>query len=248
MDRPDAVACTVDEMADPAHGDPTSRLATVVIFTTVTSCSILAMLLLMLVRQSGWSRGSIYQGLLAAGFLANVLCLLIWNPVVLARRMVLHRGTKAWDRIWMLVFLAVLVSVVLVAVQDLNGRKLGPPPGIPWLFGLTTFSLGWVLWIWAMVANPYFEKMVRIQIDHGHRVIDRGPYAYIRHPGYVGLSAVLLSTPLLLASTETFLPILIAIVLLVIRTALEDRTLQAELPGYLEYAATVRHRMIPGVW
>ena len=112
----------------------------------------------------------------------------------------------------------------------------------------TGFGLAWVLITWTMVANPFFEKMVRIQTDHGHHVIDRGPYAHIRHPGYVGFSAVFLSTPLLLASAETFFPILIAVAVLVIRTALEDRTLQGELPGYREYAARVRYRLIPGLW
>ncbi len=99
-----------------------------------------------------------------------------------------------------------------------------------------------------MVANPFFEKTVRIQTEHGHRVIDRGPYAYIRHPGYVGLSTALLLTPGLLASAATVLPIFVAIALLVIRTALEHRTLQAELPGYSEYASRVRYRLIPYVW
>ena len=79
-------------------------------------------------------------------------------------------------------------------------------------------------------------------------MIDTGPYAYMRHPGYVGFSGWILSTPLLLSSPWAFVPALIAVGLLVVRTALEDRTLQAELPGYAEYATRVRFRLIPGVW
>ena len=90
---------------------------------------------------------------------------------------------------------------------------------------------GWWLITGSMVANPFFEKQVRIQTNHGHYVIDSGPYAYIRHPGYVGFVAVLLATPLLLASAWTLVPALIASALFVIRTALEDRMLQVELPG-----------------
>jgi protein-S-isoprenylcysteine O-methyltransferase Ste14 len=113
---------------------------------------------------------------------------------------------------------------------------------------LAIFVPGWALAIWSMVVNPFFEKTVRIQTDHGHRVIDTGPYAYVRHPGYVGFVGWILSTPLLLASAWAFVPALLAVVGLVIRTALEDRTLHAELPGYAEYAARVRFRLIPGVW
>jgi protein-S-isoprenylcysteine O-methyltransferase Ste14 len=104
------------------------------------------------------------------------------------------------------------------------------------------------MFTWSMVVNPFFEKTVRIQTDRGHRVIDTGPYAYLRHPGYVGFMGWILSTPLLLASAWAFVAALLAVVGIVIRTALEDRTLHAELPGYPEYAARVRFCLIPGVW
>ena len=100
----------------------------------------------------------------------------------------------------------------------------------------------------SMVENPYFEKTVRIQADRGHRVIDTGPYAYVRHPGYLGFEGWILATPLLLASAWAFAPTLLATLGILIRTALEDRTLHAELPGYSEYAARIRFRLIPGVW
>ena len=90
--------------------------------------------------------------------------------------MVFHTGTKAWDHVLLMVFLAIFVAVV-VAVQDLNTRNVDPPPGIAWLVGLTIFGPGWTLITWSMVANPFIEKTVRIQTDHGHRVIDRGPNA-----------------------------------------------------------------------
>lgn len=200
-------------------------------------------------RQFDWTLGRIYMGLFAAHLFANVVWVLIWNPVVLERRMVFHRGTKAWDHVLMAVFVAVFVALVVVAVQDLKARDGDPsPPGIPWLIGLAFFVPGWTLITWAMVANEFFEKTVRIQTDHGHHVIDSGPYAYIRHPGYVGFGCLLLATPLMLASPWTLLPALAAVVLLVIRTALEDRTLQAELPGYCEYARRVRFRLLPGLW
>jgi protein-S-isoprenylcysteine O-methyltransferase Ste14 len=171
------------------------------------------------------------------------------KAVTIARRMWPGPGVKAWDWVWTSLFMANFVTLVVVAVQDLETRDVDPgPPGIAWLIGLAVFVSGWWLLTWSMVANPFFEKQVRIQTNHGHHVIESGPYAYIRHPGYVGFVAVLLATPLLLDSAWTFLPALIASALFVIRTALEDRMLQVELPGYREYAGRVRYRLIPGLW
>ncbi len=210
---------------------------------------VLGVFICMRARQLGWTLGTIYCGLLVASGVFGAAWVLIWNPVVIARRMWPGPGVKAWDWVWTTLFMANFVTLVVVAVQDLETRDADPgPPGIAWLIGLAVFVSGWWLLTWSMVANPFFEKQVRIQTNHGHYVIDSGPYAYIRHPGYVGFVAVLLATPLLLASAWTFLPSLIASALFVIRTALEDRMLQVELPGYREYAGRVRYRLIPGLW
>jgi protein-S-isoprenylcysteine O-methyltransferase Ste14 len=156
--------------------------------------------------------------------------------------------TKAWDMVWAVLFTIAVIAIYVVAVAETRDG-VAREPGASWLLGLAIFTPGWTLVIWSMVVNPFFEKTVRIQTDHGHRVIDTGPYAYIRHPGYVGFAVGwILPTPLLLASTRAFIPALIVVGLLVIRTALEDRTLHAELPGYAEYATRVRFRLIPGVW
>lgn len=218
-----------------------------VVLVVLAICVIWAGLLFVLARHLGWSLGWIYVGVFVAHGVASTVCVSLWNPVLIGRRMQIGAETKAWDIVWILVFLSILGAVYVVATRDLGTREPGPP-GAAWVIGAAIFVSGWVLVTWSMVANPFFEKTVRIQADHGHRVVDRGPYAYIRHPGYVGFSALLLSTPLLLASTWTFLPALAAVLALVIRTVLEDRTLQAELAGYAEYATRVRFRLIPGVW
>ena len=100
-----------------------------------------------------------------------------------------------------------------------------------------------------MTANPHFEKTVRIQTDRDHRVIDSGPYRIVRHPGYAATAVgLLLATPLLLRSWWAFVPAVAGVAWLVLRTALEDRTLRRELAGYESYAARVRWRLVPGVW
>ena len=70
----------------------------------------------------------------------------------------------------------------------------------------------------------------------------------IRHPGYVGALLFTASMGLVLGSTWATLPQLLACLLLVWRTALEDITLQAELPGYAEFTKETRYRLLPSVW
>ncbi len=195
----------------------------------------------------GWTLGWIYVGIVAATLAINLVCLRLWNPELIRRRMRVSKFSKTWDKVWAVMFGVAMIAIYVVAVMEARDR-VSSAPGAAWLLGLAIFVPGWALAIWSMVVNPFFEKTVRIQTEHGHRVIDTGPYVYMRHPGYVGFAGWMLSTPLLLTSTWAFVPALISVVLLVIRTALEDRTLHEELPGYAEYAARVRFRLIPGVW
>ena len=214
-------------------------------------CVVLTGVLFVLARQLDWTRGWIYVGLLTSQALVNLVCVALWNPVVLRRRgsFAALRGVKIWDILWSVLTVLGAVAVYVVFAGDLGTPAGGVgPPGLVWLIGATIFVSGWILFTWSMIANPFFEKTVRIQREHGHRVIDSGTYAYVRHPGYVGFSAMCLSTPVLLWSVPTALPIAVLELLLVIRTLLEDRMLQAELPGYAEYATKVRFRLIPRVW
>jgi protein-S-isoprenylcysteine O-methyltransferase Ste14 len=114
--------------------------------------------------------------------------------------------------------------------------------------GIGLFLAGDGIMNWAMAANPFFEPVVRIQPERGHHVISGGPYAYVRHPGYVGGTLFMLSQPLILGSRWGLLPAALAVLAMLGRTVIEDRVLQRELPGYVEYAARVRWKLLPGVW
>jgi protein-S-isoprenylcysteine O-methyltransferase Ste14 len=107
---------------------------------------------------------------------------------------------------------------------------------------------GMLLVSWAMASNKFFSTTVRIQDDRGQTVTSSGPYRLVRHPGYVGFLVSNLATPLLLGSLWALIPAVVLEALVVVRTALEDRTLQAELGGYRDYARRVRYRLLPGVW
>jgi protein-S-isoprenylcysteine O-methyltransferase Ste14 len=116
------------------------------------------------------------------------------------------------------------------------------------LEALVQFGLALGLIVWAMHVNRFFSSVVRIQSERGHALVTGGPYRWVRHPGYAaGLLFCLASGPALGSwaaeiMTLPFLPFMIY------RTVTEDAFLKANLPGYREYAARVRHRLIPGVW
>ena len=109
-------------------------------------------------------------------------------------------------------------------------------------------GLGYAIAVWAMASNRFYGRYVRIQTERGHTVATGGPYRFVRHPGYAGLSLFMLASALALESWWALLPAAMVVTVLALRTALEDRTLLAELPGYPEYAQQTRFRPLPGEW
>jgi protein-S-isoprenylcysteine O-methyltransferase Ste14 len=121
-------------------------------------------------------------------------------------------------------------------------------PGAVQLVALVGMVLAGGLIFWTILSNAYLGRMVRIQEDRGHQVVTGGPYHYVRHPMYAGIILLVPCMALFLGSWWALVPAVLIAVLMVIRTGLEDRTLQAELAGYAEYALRVRFRLLPGVW
>jgi len=159
------------------------------------------------------------------------------------------QDAKAWDKV-LAPLTALSVSFPLVIVAGL-GHRFGWSPVFPlWLIliGIFFIALGYAFSVWAFVENRFFSSVVRIQTDRGHEVCDSGPYRIVRHPGYAGNILPLLGIMLALSSLWTLIPAAVALVIAVIRTTLEDRTLQEELPGYQEYAHRVHYRLIPGIY
>ena len=157
--------------------------------------------------------------------------------------------TKEWDRAIAILWLLLgYIALPLVAGLDARlawTRGLGAGCNVG---GAVVLAAGTGLTGWAMIANAYFSTAVRIQSDRGHTVCSTGPYRFVRHPGYVGYMLQTLGTALVLGSLWALIPGVVAVALMTVRTSLEDRMLQAELPGYREYAQQVRHRLVPGVW
>ncbi|MCL4559994.1 MAG: isoprenylcysteine carboxylmethyltransferase family protein [Chloroflexi bacterium] len=158
-------------------------------------------------------------------------------------------NVKPWDRV-LAPLMAVSISFPLVIVAGLDHRFEWSPVFPFWLniLGLVLIGIGYTFGAWAFAENRFFSSMVRIQTDRGHVVCDSGPYQIVRHPGYIGNILPLPGIVLALGSGWTLIPAAAALIIIVVRTALEDRTLQRELPGYQDYARRVRFRLFPGVY
>jgi len=173
------------------------------------------------------------------------------HPGLMAERQNMEKAksAKAWDKV-LAPLMALSVSFPLVIVAGLDHR-FGWSPAFPlWLIvpGFILIALGYAFAAWALAENRFFSSVVRIQVDRGHVVCDTGPYRFVRHPGYAGNLLALPGVVLTLSSMWALVPSAVALIIAVIRTALEDRTLQEELPGYRDYAQRVRYRLIPGIY
>jgi protein-S-isoprenylcysteine O-methyltransferase Ste14 len=139
--------------------------------------------------------------------------------------------------------------MIILALLDIGRfHWSGELPAWVHVVGLVLFAVGAWLPMRAMSVNPFFSPVVRIQRERGHRLVDRGPYAVVRHPGYAGMAVLAIGGALLLGSLVALAPALLYTALVLRRVGFEDAFLQANLEGYREYADRVRFRLVPGVW
>ena len=196
-----------------------------------------------------WAAARIYFGVLVGLVVVNTFVLLKVSPELIAERAEIKEGAKDWDRpLAGVISLFGPLLILLVAGLD---YRFSWSPDIAWQIwagALIMMVLGYGFANWAMASNKFFSGLVRIQEERGHAVATNGPYRFVRHPGYSGWSIAYLTTPLVLGSLWALIPAGLTVVVIIVRTALEDKTLQAELDGYAEYAQQVRYRLMPGVW
>jgi protein-S-isoprenylcysteine O-methyltransferase Ste14 len=218
-------------------------------FRSIVLLAVLALLLFVPAGRIAWLRGWLFLAILLAASAVAILYLWRVNPeIFVARSRLFREGTKRWDRTLVTFLIAAIVTVFPLAALDDGRFRWSQMPG--WAVGLGYVLLlaGMAIMVWAQAVNRFFEPSVRIQIDRGHHVVERGPYNIVRHPGYVAGFLLLSGIALALGSWWALIPVAIASLVLVVRTDWEDRTLHAELRGYREYAQKVRYRLIPGVW
>lgn len=158
------------------------------------------------------------------------------------------KDTKPWDKLLAPLLGFGTIIILVVAGLDKYYAWTHASYLISNLIALFGILFGYGFSSWALVENRFFSGTVRIQTERGHHVITTGPYRIIRHPGYAGGLLGYIFIPLLLDSLWAFIPAALLAIVMVLRTALEDKTLQAELPGYKEYVRKTRYRLVPGIW
>ncbi len=178
--------------------------------------------------------------------LVNFIVMVAKNASDIAReRSETKKGTKGWD-----IAIASLYAIGLFGIFVAAG--LDARAGIV-IWGLPVIALGSLMFVcgdglvlWAMLSNKYFYTTARI--DPRQKVAVKGPYAKIRHPGYVGILLFITAMPMILGSPSAMIIALVVDLLILLRTYLEDNMLMHELKGYKAYAKDVRYRLIPYLW
>ncbi|MBN1120206.1 MAG: isoprenylcysteine carboxylmethyltransferase family protein [Anaerolineae bacterium] len=210
---------------------------------------VISVVLFVPARTLNWPRAWLFLAVVVVNLVISGVVLWRVSPEVVEARSRTERSVKTWDTILLAAYgLLSMVGAMVVAGLDHYHEWSDPPQAAITAGAVLMIVMGNALFLWAMVENAHFEKNVRIQDDRDHQVISTGPYRYVRHPGYVGLILQLLFTPLVLGSWWALIADGAAILLIVLRTVLEDRTLQRELPGYREFTQQTRFRLIPGLW
>jgi protein-S-isoprenylcysteine O-methyltransferase Ste14 len=186
------------------------------------------------------------------GFFGFLLCYGVWalrnDPSQLRERSKTGANVKAWDKIIMPLYSLVLIVLFPVcALSAVRFKGSSVPAALEALGWIGIAGAGGIIF-WVMRTNTFASCMARIQEDRGQTVVTGGPYRYVRHPMYLGNIILFTGIPLALGSLWGLIPGGLIVLLFSARTALEDRMLKRELPGYSEYAACVRFRLLPGIW
>jgi protein-S-isoprenylcysteine O-methyltransferase Ste14 len=158
-------------------------------------------------------------------------------------------GAKNWDKI--LLGLSFLSTIAMYITAGLDSGRYHWSPEFHWslyLLGIILTISGQLLFLVAQKQNKFFSSTVRIQTDRNHTVCETGLYGFVRHPAYMGSIIQSIGFPLLFGSVWSIIPVSILILLHIVRTDLEDKTLQNELAGYPEYSVKTGFRIIPHIW
>jgi len=205
---------------------------------------------LLIANDVRWVQGWVYWFILLIFLALHPILLIPINPQLLAERArgTQYAGTKKWDKILTMVGpgLMPFASQIISALDHRFDWSVIFP--LIQILSFILVLLGYGFFLWAMVSNSYFAEGVRIQTERGHCVCSSGPYKYVRHPGYAGSILAIIGTPLLLNSIWGIIPAIFGVILISIRTYLEDRTLKQELEGYQAYAQKVKNLLIPRIF
>jgi len=196
-----------------------------------------------------WPAAWVFLGTIATLGISCGLWLARTDPALLAERMhpMMQRDQPAADKKFMLALGIVALIWFLAIGLDQRYHASDVPLGLQALgWAMLLLSTGFIMWV--MRENSFAAPVVKLQTERGHRVVSTGPYAWVRHPMYSGTVLFFVGAPMLLGSWWGVAMSPLFIVLFAIRARIEERALLAGLPGYADYTARVRYRLVPGLW
>lgn len=193
-------------------------------------------------------QGWVFNGL-NIFFIVLTYIILLNTKDLIKERLKPGKGMKKWDKIYYLTSTPIFFIMFIISILDAGRFEWGlqVPIGLI-IFGVILYIIGQTIVLWAKQTNKFFSSVVRIQSDRNQKVCKDGPYRFIRHPGYAGGILFTIAIPFVLGSFLGLIPLPFTIVLIFIRTYLEDKTLQKELIGYMDYIKEVKYRILPGIW
>ena len=197
-----------------------------------------------------WPGAWIFVAEMYLGSMATIWWLARNSPGLLKERMggIYQKGQVFWDKVFMSLMMLVWYGWQVLMAFDVKRWQFSHAPIWVIVAGAVLIPIGFLAVLRTFRENAFAAPVVKIQEERGQKVIDTGPYAMVRHPMYAGALLYMLGTPLVLGSFIglALLPVIIAF--LMMRIFIEEAALRKDLPGYTEYAARVRYRLVPGVW
>jgi protein-S-isoprenylcysteine O-methyltransferase Ste14 len=185
-----------------------------------------------------------YMSVLFVPMALAFVYLLVKDPQLLARRMKTREKDAEQS---LIVKLGTVCYVLAFLVPGLDRRfELSHVPGTVVVVADVIVLLGYGWCALVLRENRYASRVV--EVETGQRIVTTGPYAIVRHPMYLGVLVMFLSTPVALGSWWAVMLALPLVAVLIARIRNEEQLLAKELQGYREYIQTTRYRLVPGVW
>jgi protein-S-isoprenylcysteine O-methyltransferase Ste14 len=223
------------------------KIILVLLRSLVAFVCLLAIIFFLAGTMDYW-QGWVFSGVMGVAVIGQEI-IFARDPDLAKERKKPGKGVKIWDKVFITFFSTFLLSSMVIGILDTARFGWTQSFDVGWYFvGYLALILGTAGFLWPMWTNHWFATLVRIQDDRGHKVVQTGPYKFVRHPGYVGAIFMSLGIPLVFGSWWGMILAAAAVISLIIRTSLEDKTLQRELDGYKDYAKKVPYKLIPGIW
>ena len=186
----------------------------------------------------------LFIGVLFVPMLIMGIVLMCRNPELLRHR--LDAREKEGEQKTAVIMGGLLFMAVFV-MAGLNFRyRLWLVPDTLVMAAALVFLLGYLMYAEVMRENVWLSRTIEVQ-EH-QQVVDKGLYGVVRHPMYTATLILFLTTPIILASVWSFLIMLLYFPIIVKRIRNEEKLLERELNGYLEYEQRVRWHLIPWIW